>query len=150
MLRPMRSPVVSAGSTNSSTKTITTKTLNVRNWRPRYAAAPSWTAPEISCILGVPAAAASTPARRTKEMIKATIATTPTAMTIVRSPLLSDSVELSAANDMSFIQLLIHCAVRIVGSAPCHSEWTGAGRQTSNAGNPGVSVITVGQAARQS
>ena len=40
----MRSPMSSAGSANSSTKTTTTKTPSVRNCRLRYAAAPSWTA----------------------------------------------------------------------------------------------------------
>ena len=42
--RPICSPMSSAGSTNSRTNTMTTKTPSVRNWRFRYAAAPSWTA----------------------------------------------------------------------------------------------------------
>ncbi len=36
----------------------------VRNWRFRYAHAPSWIASAISCIFGVPASAARTPLTR--------------------------------------------------------------------------------------
>ena len=104
MDRPIRSLVVSAGSAKSSTKTIATKTPRVRNCRPRYAAAPSWTASEISCIFGVPLPAASTPARSTKAMTSAMTAMTATPMKIAWSlPVTSRSAAI-----WEDIELLIH------------------------------------------
>jgi len=44
MDRPKRTSPVSAGSTRSTKKMMTTKTPRVLNWRRRYAAAPSCTA----------------------------------------------------------------------------------------------------------
>ena len=58
--RPTRTAVVSDGSRNSSRNTSTAKAAKVRNCRERYAAAPSWTALEISIIFGVPWPAART------------------------------------------------------------------------------------------
>ena len=68
---------------------------------------------EISCIFGLPLPAASTPSRRTNEMTRAMTATSPTAITIVRSLPVSDRVgALSAASLRLFMRLLIHCAMR--------------------------------------
>src|SRR3954469_21065189 len=50
--RPIRSPMSSAGSAKSRTKTMMTNTPSVRNWRLRYAVAPSWTARPMSRIFG--------------------------------------------------------------------------------------------------
>ena len=44
MERPIRCDMSSAGSRSSRKKTRIANTLSVRNWRLRYAAAPSWTA----------------------------------------------------------------------------------------------------------
>jgi hypothetical protein len=79
--RPTRSPM-SPGSANSSTNTTTTKMPSVRNWRLRYAAAPSWTARPMSCILEVPSPAASTSRSSTKPMASAASATTATTPTM--------------------------------------------------------------------
>ena len=63
---------------------ITTNTARVRNWRRRYAAAPSCTASEISCIFCVPLLAASTSRTSTQATPSAHSATTPTTITQVR------------------------------------------------------------------
>ena len=61
ILMAVSPPVVSlTGSRKSRTNTMTTKMPSVLNWRVRYAGAPSWTAPAISCIFSVPLPAAST------------------------------------------------------------------------------------------
>ncbi len=65
-------------------KISTTKTPMVRNWRRRYAAAPSWTAREISCIFAVPWLAASTSRTSRPATPSASRATTATTMTQVR------------------------------------------------------------------
>ena len=85
MERPMRSPMSSAGSAKSRTNTTMTNTPSVRNWRLRYATAPSWTARPISCIFGVPSSAARTSLRRMKPMARAARATTATTPTTMRS-----------------------------------------------------------------
>ena len=54
------SSIPGTGRKRSAMTAITAKTARVRNWRLRYAAAPSWTAPAISCIFSVPSLAAST------------------------------------------------------------------------------------------
>ena len=82
--RPKRTPSPSAGSTSSTKKITTTKTPIVRNWRCRYAAAPSWTAAEISCIFGEPWLAASTSRTSSPATPSAQSATTPTTITQVR------------------------------------------------------------------
>ena len=79
--RPMRSAWVSAGRRNSKKKTRTAKIAKVRNWRFKYAEAPSWIANAIFFMLSVPSSAANT--WRTKSAatpsaanaIKATITT---------------------------------------------------------------------------
>ncbi len=58
--RPILMPKVSAGSRNSRPKTRTTKMLNVRNCRLRYAWAPSSTAAPMLCMFSVPGSVAST------------------------------------------------------------------------------------------
>jgi len=63
--------------------TITAKTARVRNWRERYAAAPSCTAPAISFMLSVPSLAARTSRARTQATPKAATATRPTMATRV-------------------------------------------------------------------
>ena len=84
MLRPIRSLVVSAGSRNSTKKTITAKTARVLNCRLRYADAPSWTAPAISFIFSVPSSAARTSRTRTAATPRAASPMTATMTTIVR------------------------------------------------------------------
>ena len=82
--RPQRTPSPSAGSTSRTKKMITTNTPRVRNWRRRYAAAPSCTASEISCIFCVPLLAASTSRTSRPATPSAHSATTPTTITQVR------------------------------------------------------------------
>ena len=62
----------------------TANTLRVRNWRPRYALAPSWTPRAIACIFGVPSFAASTSRRKIMAITSAIKAMTPTTATNVR------------------------------------------------------------------
>ena len=86
MLRPMRSVVVSAGSTKRTKKTMTAKMLRVLNWRLRYADAPSCTAAAISCILGVPSLAESTCRTRKAATTSAKRAMAATTMTVETFP----------------------------------------------------------------
>jgi hypothetical protein len=58
--RPIFSDVVSAGSRNNKPKTRTAKMARVRNWRFKYADAPSWIATAISFIESVPSLALRT------------------------------------------------------------------------------------------
>ncbi|CAB4963331.1 unannotated protein [freshwater metagenome] len=67
-------------------KTIAAKIARVLNWRVRYADAPSWIAPAISFILGVPSLAARTSRTRTAATPRAASAMMATTTTVVRLP----------------------------------------------------------------
>ncbi|MFN8168331.1 MAG: hypothetical protein U0S36_06075 [Candidatus Nanopelagicales bacterium] len=84
--RPTRSAVVSAGRMNSRTNTRTAKIDSVRNWRERYAAAPSCTAAAISFMFSVPSLAARTSRASTQATPSAAMATSATTYTRVRFP----------------------------------------------------------------
>ncbi len=79
--RPMRTPA-SPGRRNSRPNTTAANTIRVRNWRFRYAAAPSWIALAISLILEVPSRALSTCCRNVHDNNKAAAATTPMTTTM--------------------------------------------------------------------
>jgi len=61
---PSSSLLMAVEVTNTTMARGTTIIPMVRNWRLRYAEAPSWMAPAISCISWVPGSWASTPRMR--------------------------------------------------------------------------------------
>ena len=104
MDRPHRTPEPSAGSTSSTKKITTTKTPRVRNWRRRYAAAPSWTASAISCILAVPC-----PAARTCLTSQPAIASASTAITAtIATQVTLEPVTVAAPSARAEPSLVIH------------------------------------------
>ncbi|CPU68049.1 Uncharacterised protein [Mycobacteroides abscessus] len=82
----------SPGSRNRRPKTIAANSASVRNWRLRYAPAPSCTAWAMSCIFAVPSSAARTCLRSTTAKARATRAIAAMTATMVRLSVPSVSI----------------------------------------------------------
>ncbi len=103
--RPVRTPVL-PGSTSSSRQMTAAKTASVRNWRRRYAAAPSCTARAISIMFGVPWPSRSTSRANNPAKPRATSETTRIPTTRPWSPLVTEAV-LPAATVVSADMILL-------------------------------------------